>query len=66
MIGKICIRMLILLVAGCAVQSPYDRSYVSEGIKERTDYELGQVTEPGQSSYRKQEICKRFHKAGLV
>lgn len=48
MIGKTNVGMLILLVAGCAVQSPYDRSYVSEGIKERTDYELGRVAEPGQ------------------
>jgi cobalt-zinc-cadmium efflux system outer membrane protein len=51
MIGKICISMLILLVAGCAVQSPHDRSYVSEGIKERTDYELGQVAEPGKFNF---------------
>jgi len=51
MIGKICIIMLILLAAGCAVKSPSDRSYVSEGIKERTDYELGQVTEPGEFNF---------------
>lgn len=25
-----------------------DRSYVSDGIKERTDYELGRVIEPGE------------------
>jgi len=36
------------MVTGCAVQSPYDRSYISSGIKERTDYELGQVTESGE------------------
>lgn len=46
-IGTIYISVLVLLAAGCAVQSPYDRSYVSQGIKDRTDYELGQVTEPG-------------------
>ena len=51
MIGKIYSSMLILLIVGCAVQSPYDRSYVSEGIKERTDYELGQVTEPGEFNF---------------
>jgi len=43
--------MLILLVGGCAAQSPYDRSYVSKGIKERTDYELGQVAEAGQFNF---------------
>jgi cobalt-zinc-cadmium efflux system outer membrane protein len=48
MIGKAHISMLTLLIAGCTAQSPYDRSYVSKGIKERTDYELGQVAEPGQ------------------
>jgi len=43
--------MLILLVAGCTVHPPNGRSYVSEGIKERTDYELGQVTEPGEFNF---------------
>jgi len=47
-IGKIHIHMLVLLVAGCAVQSPYDRSYVSTGIEERTDYQFGQITKPGE------------------
>jgi len=51
MIGRIYINMLILLVGGCAAQSPYDRSYVSKGIKERTDYELGQVAEAGQFNF---------------
>jgi cobalt-zinc-cadmium efflux system outer membrane protein len=51
MIGKIYIIMLILLAAGCAVKSPSDHSYVSEGIKERTDYELGQVTKPGELNF---------------
>ena len=40
--------MLVLLVAGCAVQSPYDHSYVSTGIEERTDYQFGQITKPGE------------------
>ncbi len=44
----IYVNLLILLIAGCATESPYDRSYVSNGIKERTNYELGQVTEPGE------------------
>ena len=48
MIGKTHISVLILLAAGCAVQSPYDRSFVSQGIKDRTAYELGQETQPGQ------------------
>jgi cobalt-zinc-cadmium efflux system outer membrane protein len=47
-VGKIHIHLLILLLAGCSVQSPYDHSYVSAGLKERTEYQLGQVTEPGQ------------------
>jgi cobalt-zinc-cadmium efflux system outer membrane protein len=47
MIGKTYMGVLILLAAGCTVQSPWDRSYVAKGIKERTDYELGQVTKPG-------------------
>ncbi len=46
--GKIRLAFSILLVAGCTVQSPNNRSYVSEGIKERTDYELGHVTKPGE------------------
>ena len=51
MIRKIHISMLILLVAGCTVHPPNGRPYVSEGIKERTDYELGQVTEPGEFNF---------------
>ena len=50
-VAKIHIHMLILLAAGCAAQSPYDRCYVSTGIKERTDYQLGQATQPGQFSF---------------
>ncbi len=51
MVRKIRISMLILLVAGCTVHPPNGRSYVSEGIKERTDYELGQVKEPGEFNF---------------
>ncbi len=51
MIGKIHIYMLILLAAGCAVQFTSNRSYVSEGVKERTGFELGQVTEPGEFNF---------------
>ncbi len=43
--------MLILLAAGCAVQFTSNRSYVSEGVKERTGFELGQVTEPGEFNF---------------
>jgi len=50
MIGKIFTNLLLLLVAGCAAQFPWNRSYVSEGIKERTDYELGRGAEPGKFS----------------
>lgn len=48
MLWKICVVMLMPLVAGCVVDSPYDRSYVSRGIEQRTDYELGQAAEPGE------------------
>lgn len=44
---KIYINVLILLVAGCETQSHNNRSYVSKGIQERTDYELGQISKPG-------------------
>lgn len=47
MIRSIYISTLMMLAAGCAHQSAYDRSRVSDGIKERTDYELGQTAEPG-------------------
>jgi len=47
-VGKIHIYLLVLLLAGCSVRSPYDRSYVSAGLNERTDYQLGQATEPSQ------------------
>lgn len=46
--GHLCLNILILLAAGCAAKSPYDRSYVSQGIKDRTHYELGQETQPGE------------------
>ena len=53
MSGKFYLAFSILLITGCSSQSPnesisHDRSYVSEGINERTDYKLGQVTDPGQ------------------
>lgn len=44
----IFVNLLIFLIAGCAVNSPNNRSYVSKGIQERTDYELGQVAKPGE------------------
>jgi cobalt-zinc-cadmium efflux system outer membrane protein len=50
MIGRTRIIALILLAAGCAAQSPYNRSYVSQGIKDRTAYGLGQETQPGRFS----------------
>ena len=40
--------MLILLLAGCAAQSPYNRSYISKGINERTNHELGRISKPGE------------------
>ena len=50
MIRRFQSSVLILLVTGCAVQSPYNRSYVAAGIEERTNYSLGQVVEQGQLS----------------
>ena len=47
MIRSIYISTVMVLAAGCAHQPAYDRSRVSDGIKERTDYELGQTAEPG-------------------
>jgi len=40
--------VLILLLAGCAAQSPYNRSYISKGINERTNHELGRISKPGE------------------
>ncbi len=45
---KTYVNVLILLLAGCAVKSPYNHSYVSKGINERTNYELGQISKPGE------------------
>ena len=56
--GRIHISVLVILLAGCAVQSPYDRSYVSEGITERTDYEMGQAAEPGEFTIPEERIIK--------
>jgi cobalt-zinc-cadmium efflux system outer membrane protein len=47
-VGKIWIHLLILLIAGCTTQNPYNHSYISTGIKERTNYQLGQTAESGQ------------------
>lgn len=47
MLRSVCSGILVFLMAGCAAQSPWDRSYVSEGVRERTNYELGPETEPG-------------------
>ncbi|MBL7185937.1 MAG: TolC family protein [Phycisphaerae bacterium] len=50
MVGKTYVNLLILLAAGCAAQSTSDHSSisdVSEGLRERTDYELGQPAEAG-------------------
>lgn len=45
---KIVMGLLAVLgAAGCVTKSPYDRVYVSEGLQERMDQELGEVNEPG-------------------
>ena len=49
-IEKIHVHLLILFLAGCTAQSPYDRAYISAGLKERTDYQLGPAPETGQFS----------------
>ncbi len=45
---RIARGLLALLLVGCAVHTPYDRTYVSEGIAERTEFELGDVPGPGE------------------
>ena len=50
---KIYLVLSVFLLVGCSSQSPnkqasYDVSNISEGIRERTDYTLRQVSEPGQ------------------
>jgi outer membrane protein, heavy metal efflux system len=47
MAGVICVSILILGLAGCAGPSAPDRTSVSNGIKQRTDYQLGKATKPG-------------------
>lgn len=51
--GKIYLAFLILLIAGCAASPPNENasdnfSYISEGIKGRTNYTLRQISEPNQ------------------
>jgi cobalt-zinc-cadmium efflux system outer membrane protein len=48
MIGRSSIGMLILLVAGCAIESSHDRPYVAEGIEKRTGHGLGPAAKPGE------------------
>ena len=50
MIGKTSVVILVALAAGCAVESPYDRPYVAEGIEERTGHGLGPAAKPGEFS----------------
>ena len=48
MTKRYSICMLIFLIVGCATPSSYDRDHISQGIKERSDYELGEAAEPGE------------------
>jgi cobalt-zinc-cadmium efflux system outer membrane protein len=52
MVGKIHLTFAILLLGGCAASSSKNTSenlsYISAGIKERTDYSLRQAPKPGQ------------------
>jgi cobalt-zinc-cadmium efflux system outer membrane protein len=53
MSGKIHLVLSIFVLAGCSPQSSnehasYDVSNISEGIRERTDYTLRLISEPGQ------------------
>ncbi len=41
------LALVVLSLVGCKVPSGYDRAYVSQGIKDRADYDLGRVAEPG-------------------
>jgi len=53
MAGRTCVCAVILLVVGCAAKPGSDYSSisgVSEGLKDRTDYDLGQPAEPGRFS----------------
>lgn len=50
MIGKSSVGILVLLVAGCGVEFPHDRSYVAQGIEDRTGHELGPPAKPGEFS----------------
>ncbi len=45
----ICV-ILTLFFAGCAVQTPHNRGYISDEVKERVDFELGDLSEPGEFS----------------
>lgn len=50
MITRISVVLLVLVLAGCASRSKYDRSFVSEGIEDRTSYVLGEVATPGEQN----------------
>jgi len=47
MTGRMCCVALVLVAAGCATEFQYDRAYVSQGIQERGDCELGEPVQPG-------------------
>ena len=48
MIRKFLFCGLIFLIAGCTSPSAFDRDYVSEGLQERSDFQLGETAEPGE------------------
>lgn len=50
MTAKVYVCVLIIVAAGCAAQSPYDRSYVSGGIEKRSDYKLSEAPQAGKFS----------------
>ena len=45
---KVSIILLVLFLVGCAAKSPYNRTYVSKGIEERTDLGFGEISKPGE------------------
>jgi len=48
MIREACGGLLVMLLAGCAVESTHDRSYVATGIETRTGRQLGPAGRPGE------------------
>ena len=46
----ISVIMLTLFLVGCAANSPFNRSYVSKSMEERTDFGISGISKPGEFS----------------